>query len=175
METYYLETLKNFFEEPEFYIQSLLSVIQCKDDLLKAGDISGFLRRMVTMCQELLELQSPPPRTRIACLTLLSDIWVLYQDQIKNQDGVQPQIFHALKPTLADRFKVVQIVACISLFRVLEAFAAQKHKFAPQILKALISAVTLVGAEGTVRETYFSCFRSLFNTSRNIPVGIVTD
>ena len=61
------------------------------------------------------------------------------------------------------------------MFRVLEAFAAQKHKFAPQILKALISAVTLVGGEGTVRETYFSCFRSLFDTSRNIPIGMVTD
>jgi len=56
MERYYLETLRNFFDEPEFYIQSLLNVIQCKDDLLKAGDIAGFLRRMVTMCQELLEL-----------------------------------------------------------------------------------------------------------------------
>ena len=70
---------------------------------------------------------------------------------------------------------MVQMVACVKVFHVLEVFEEDKYNYAPLILRTLISSMSQVAADVRVREIYFENLRSFFTKSKHYPIGIALD
>ena len=172
-----METLRPVLEGLEAYYQVMGSIMDRKEQLGVTVDIANLVQMLLQDAMSSLGAGAPKG-VKTAAVTLIADLWLRYLPEIQHFEGVENGIFEVLKSTLADPAKIVQMVACVSMFQILEIFAVQKKKFAPIILKALVGQIcqnVLKNHDFEVQEIYLVNFRELMERNENIPVGLICE
>lgn len=113
---------------------------------------------------------------RIVSLIFMTQIWLQRPSLVENTvAGASESILKILKKAARDIRNTLTIVSIELIFRLLDKFAAEKHKIAPKIYKTLTFLLVEFYWETEIRELMLKHFMNLFANIENIPIQILCE
>mmetsp|Transcript_30215 Transcript_30215/g.29506 ORF Transcript_30215/g.29506 Transcript_30215/m.29506 type:complete len:304 (-) Transcript_30215:876-1787(-) len=174
----YKTELKKYFSSPLEYVNAINDLLpflkmQCESEMVK----SGILEFWIESCSRQADNDGKHSYDeRIAALTLLTEIWLLFTDIVSTfKEEIPNTMLQMLKRGARDRHRPIRIVALCEMFRLLDKFSEEKNSAAPGIYKAIIFSLVESPGDSNVRYLYFSNFVSLFENNPTIPIGLLVE
>ena len=138
---------------------------------------SGVLSFWTIQSLKIAESQDEIPLDdRITSLQFIVEVWLERTQFIDNQiQGTSQGILNILKRAARDVKQTLTTIAIELLFRLLEAFAIMRHKFAPTIYKTLTFILVEFYWEVEPRDLVIRHFIYLFKKLETIPIAILCE
>lgn len=115
------------------------------------------------------------PEERISALSFLSYLWEIQSEKINESPDISATILTMLKRGCRDRSKVLRIVSCELMFKLLTVFATERNPSAPIIYKSLTFLMIEYHVDIEIREQMMRHFIKIFTTVQTVPVSIVVE
>ena len=130
-----------------------------------------FEKKVEQVSQEFEQYESD--QLQCAVLIFVSELWLEHTEIINEEQS--ENIINMLKFQSKSHQKSIKFVAVTQMFRLLKLFTSLKRSEAPIIYKSLIFTLVDGHYDDTIRSFIMNHFTNFFETSENIPVGILLD
>jgi len=103
------------------------------------------------------------PEERIAALAFLEQCWELKPDKIEEKTDVAQAVLTMLKRGCRDKSKILRVVSCELMFKLLHIFAIERNINAPILYKTLTFLLIEFHMDIEIREQMMRHFNTLYN------------
>lgn len=168
----YIPESLNYFTTMNELLPCLCEIRASKLELVS----TGILNFWIEMC--LREGDSDnrrPVDIRVAAINFVCDIWLAFPIVIENNEELGAQILNVVKRGWKDNSRLLKFECISKAFQLLENFTSDRNSYAPIIYKTLTFYLVENYKDIEIREYILQNFILIFNSIKNIPVGILLE